>query len=338
VNEPGFPSTLAPEMLAAVETELLNGFQERIPPAFGDVAQMVRNHFGWEPGAAPGKRIRPLLTMLCAACAGGDWRRAVPAAASIEIIHNFSLVHDDIEDSSETRRGRPTMWRRWGIAQAVNTGDFLLVSSHLALRRLVELGVPPATAYAVQQTLDEACSSLTLGQHLDMAFEGHAEVSSADYLRMIEGKTAALLAAASAVGAQVAEAPLEARDAYFQFGRRLGMAFQLLDDLLGIWGAPDATGKSAADDLRQGKKTYPVVLGLQRSPAFARSWVAGRAASPDVDGLRRALEACGADRATRREAERFTQEAMDALQEAEPRRPASDELRTLAERLLRRDR
>jgi geranylgeranyl diphosphate synthase type I len=325
-------------MLAAIEEELQSVFQERIPAAFSDVGQMVRHHFGWELGATPGKRIRPLLSLLCAACAGGNWRQAVPAAAAIEIIHNFSLVHDDIEDSSETRRGRPTMWRRWGIAQAVNTGDFLFVSSHLALRRLMELGVRPGTAFAVQRTLDEACWSLTLGQHLDLAFEGRSEVSSVEYLQMIEGKTSALLAAAAAAGAEVAEAPVEARDAYFQFGKRLGMAFQLLDDLLGIWGEPDATGKSTADDLRQGKKTYPFVVGLQRSPAFARAWAAGRAGSPDVDGLRRALEACGADRATRREAERFTQEAMDALQEAEPRLPAAAELRALAERLLRRDR
>jgi geranylgeranyl diphosphate synthase type I len=325
-------------MLAAIETELQTVFQERIPQAYVDVSRMVRHHFGWEQGATPGKRIRPLLSLLCAACAGGDWRRAVPAAASVEIIHNFSLVHDDIEDSSETRRGRPTVWSRWGVPQAINAGDFLFVSSHLALRRLLELGVSTGTAYAVQRTLDEACWSLTLGQHLDLAFEARSEVGSAEYLQMIEGKTAALLAAAAAAGAQVSEAPLEVRDAYFQFGRRLGMAFQLLDDMLGIWGEPDATGKSAADDLRQGKKTYPVVLGLQRSPAFARAWASGRTATPDVDGLRHALEACGADRATRREAERLTQEAMDALQEAEPRPPAADELRALAGRLLRRDR
>jgi geranylgeranyl diphosphate synthase type I len=324
-------------MLAAIEGELQSGFQARIAPAFADVAHMVRHHFGWEQGATPGKRIRPLLTLLCAACAGGNWRQAVPAAVSVEILHNFSLVHDDIEDSSETRRGRPTLWSR-GVAQAVNTGDYLFVSSHLALHRLVELGVRPETAYSVQQTLDEACQSLTLGQHLDLAFEGRSQVTSAEYLQMIEGKTAALLAAAAAVGAQVAGAPLEVRDAYFQFGRRLGLAFQFLDDLLGIWGEPDAPGKSAADDLRHGKKTYPVVLGLQRSPAFARAWVSGRTATPDVDGLRRALEACGADRATRREAERFTQDAMDALQEAGPRPPAADELRALAERLLKRDR
>jgi geranylgeranyl diphosphate synthase type I len=331
-------SPLTAEMLAAIETELQEVFGSLLAAPYAEMRAMVRHHFGWEAGGAPGKRIRPLLTLLTAASAGGDWRSAVPAAAAVEIVHNFSLVHDDIEDVSETRRGRTTLWKRWGVPQALNTGDFLYVATHFAVRRLLERKVPEATAYAVQHELDQACLKLTLGQHLDLAFEHQASVASDEYLRMVDGKTAALLGAAAAVGALVAEAPPAIGDAFRTFGRRLGMAFQLLDDLLGIWGEPGSTGKSASDDLRQGKKTYPVVLGLQRSPAFAHAWVSGRAGSPDVDGLRRALEACGADRLTRREAERLTQDAMDAFQEGEPRPPAADELRALADRLLQRDR
>jgi geranylgeranyl diphosphate synthase type I len=276
--------------------------------------------------------------MLCAASAGGDWRQAVPAAAGVELIHNFSLVHDDIEDSSETRRGRPTLWSRWGIPQALNTGDLLHAASHLACHHLTERGVPVGTAYAVQHELDQACLKLTLGQHLDLAFEQRAGLAGEDYLEMIGGKTAALLAAATAIGALVAEATPGACDAYRRFGWRLGMAFQLLDDLLGIWGEPDQTGKSAADDLRQGKKTYPVLLGLQRSPEFARSWEASRSQPPDVEALQRSLEACGAESDTRREAEEQTRQAMTALRESGPRPPAAAELEALAERLLRRDR
>ena len=329
---------LAAEMLAAIEAELQAALQGWLAEPYAEMGAMVRHHFGWEPGGAPGKRVRPLLTLLAAAGAGADWKRVVPAAAAVEILHNFSLVHDDIEDASETRRGRTTMWKRWGIPQALNTGDFLYVASHFAVRRLMDLGVSESTAYAAQRELDQACHQLTLGQYLDLAFEHRATVTADEYLKMVGGKTAALLSAAAAIGARVAEAALPLVDAYRTFGRRLGMAFQMLDDLLGIWGEPDATGKSASDDLRHGKKTYPVVLGLQRSPVFARLWVAGRTATPDVDGMRRALEAAGIDRATRREAERFTQDAMDALQEAEPRPPAADELRALAKRLLGRDR
>ena len=329
---------LAPAMLAAVEAELESVVRQALPGPYAEVEAMVRHHLGWEAGAVPGKRVRPLLTLLCAASAGGDWRRAVPAAASVELIHNFSLVHDDIEDSSPTRRGRPTVWSRWGVPQAINTGDFLHVASHLACHRLLGGGISVETALAAQRELDDACLQLTLGQYLDLAFEGQPAVAAEEYLRMIAGKTASLVSAAAGVGAVVAEAASGARDAYRKFGWSLGIAFQMLDDLLGIWGEPDQTGKSAADDLRQGKKTFPVLLGLQRSPEFVRLWAAARGNSPDVDSLRRALEDCGAESDTRREAETHTAQAMEALHSAGPRPPAADELRSLAERLLRRDR
>jgi geranylgeranyl diphosphate synthase type I len=331
-------SPSSPAMLAAVEAELRSVLRGVLPEPYAEMDSMVGHHLGWEPGAAPGKRIRPMLTLLCAASAGGDWRRAVPAAASVELIHNFSLVHDDIEDSSQTRRGRPTVWSRWGIPQAINTGDFLYVTSHLACHRLIAAGTSVETAHAAQHELDDASLQLTLGQHLDMAFEQRPIVPAEEYLRMIAGKTASLLAAAAAVGAMVAQASSTACDAYRRFGWRLGMAFQLLDDLLGIWGEPDQTGKSVADDLRQGKKTYPVLLGLERSPEFADLWASARETTPDVEGLRKALKACGAESDTRREAETHTGQAMEALEAARPRPPAASELKALAEGLLRRDR
>jgi geranylgeranyl diphosphate synthase type I len=331
-------SALAPAMLAAVEAELQSSLQHLLPEPYVEVGLMVRHHFGWEPGESRGKRIRPLLTLLCAASAGGEWRTAVPAAASVELIHNFSLVHDDVEDSSQTRRGRSTVWARWGVPQAVNTGDFLYIASRLACHRLIDGGVSPGTALAVQHILDQASLQLTLGQHLDLTFEQREVVGADEYLEMISGKTASLVAAAASVGSRVAEAPSGIRDAFQRFGWRLGMAFQLLDDLLGIWGEPDQTGKPVADDLRQGKKTYPVLLGLQRSPEFARLWSAGRTAVPDIAALQRALADCGAEDATRQEAEVHTRQAMAALRDASPRPPASAELEELAQRLLRRDR
>jgi len=331
---------LAPAMLAAVETELRACLVELSDERYHELAEMVRHHFGWDlaGGERGGKRIRPLLTLLTASAAGGDWRQAVPAAASIELIHNFTLIHDDVEDSSETRRGRPTVWSRWGVPQAVNTGDFVNVASHLACHRLTQRGVSATTAYAVQHALDRACLELTRGQHLDLAFERQEEVRAEDYIEMISGKTAALLAAAAAIGAQTAEAALSLTNAYHRFGWNLGMAFQLLDDLLGIWGEPDQTGKSAADDLRQGKKTYPVLLGLETSAEFALAWSSARSAPQEIRRLQQALEECSADRRTREQAEGYTREAMRALREAAPRPPAGVELEELAERLLRRDR
>ena len=333
-------STLAPGMLAAIEDELRACLVEVSDDSHRQLSEMVRHHFGWDQagGERSGKRIRPLLTLLTASAAGGDWTQAVPAAASVELIHNFTLIHDDIEDSSETRRGRPTVWSRWGVPQAVNTGDFVYVASHLACHRLTQRGVSVATVYAVQHALDRACLDLTRGQHLDLAFEQKEEVGAEAYLEMISGKTAALLAAAAAIGAQIAEAAPAATEAYHRFGWNLGMAFQLLDDLLGIWGEPDQTGKSVGDDLRQGKKSYPVVLGLETSPEFARAWSAARAAPQDVGQLQQALEGCSADRRTRDQAEGYTREAMRALGQAAPQPPAAFELEGLALRLLRRDR
>jgi geranylgeranyl diphosphate synthase type I len=163
-------------------------------------------------------------------------------------------------------------------------------------------------------------------------------VRAEDYLAMISGKTAALLAAASAVGAQVAEARPEVTEAYLRFGWNLGMAFQLLDDLLGIWGKPDQTGKSAADDLRVGKKTYPVLLGLESSGEFERGWASDRSTPEGIARLQRVLEGCAADRRTRDQAQGYTREAMRALELASPVPPAAGELQDLAQRLLQRDR
>ncbi|HSR46568.1 MAG TPA: polyprenyl synthetase family protein [Anaerolineales bacterium] len=330
---------LAPEMLEAIEAEL-QSYLDFAPAPYGGIAEMLRHHFGWDTHApeARGKRIRPLLTLLSNAATGGDWRTALPAAAAIELIHNFTLVHDDIEDASETRRGRPTVWFRWGIPQAVNTGDFLYVVSHLACHRLLERGVPAEAVLAVRNELDLACLSLSQGQHLDIAFESRDPVASQEYLTMIAGKTAALLGAACAAGAIVAEAGAEATEACRRFGRSLGMAFQLMDDLIGIWGDPRETGKSDSDDLRQGKKTYPVLLGMQRSPPFHRAWASGRASESDVAALQELLEAAGARQATQAEAERYTHEAQQALDALGDRAAAAAELRALAARLLHRDR
>lgn len=330
---------LAPEMLEAIEGEL-QAYLQFAPEPFGGIAEMIRHHFGWDAPLpeSRGKRVRPLLTLLCTAATGGDWRTALPAAAAVELIHNFTLVHDDIEDASETRRGRPTVWYLWGIPQAVNTGDFLYVVSHLACQRLLKQGLPPEAVLAVRNELDVASLRLAQGQHLDIAFESRDPVPADEYLTMIAGKTAALLGAACASGAIVAQAGPDATDACRRFGLGLGMAFQLMDDLIGIWGNPQETGKSDSDDLRQGKKTYPILLGLQTSPGFRQAWVSARASEPDVAALQTLLEAAGTRRATQAEAERYTLEAQGALEALGVSSPAASELRAFAARLLHRDR
>jgi geranylgeranyl diphosphate synthase type I len=297
---------------------------------------MLGYHLGWHDSAAPGKRIRPLLCLLCCSATGGDWHVALPVAAALELIHNFSLIHDDIQDNSELRRGRPTLWTRWGTAQAINAGDAMFTQAHLAPHRLGALGVPAETSLAVLGELDDTCLALTQGQYLDMAFETRAAISPAEYLAMIEMKTGALLAAAATLGARLGGAVEECRASFYDYGWSLGTAFQLQDDLLGIWGDPAVTGKSAASDLVQRKKSLPVVYGLERSPefaaAYARPHLEGDSVAPLADWLAR----LGARDYVTGQAQAATARAHAALARCEPEGPAGDALRELTGQLLDR--
>jgi geranylgeranyl diphosphate synthase, type I len=329
---------LTRQMLPAIETELRLTLDSFPATWYGGLVQMITYHLGWDTDgpAARGKRVRPLLTLLIAAAAGGDWRQALPAAAAVELIHNFSLVHDDIQDRSDTRRGRPTVWKQWGIAQAINTGDALFVAAHQAASRLATRSVEPRAVLAVRDRLDHACLRLTQGQHLDLAFEQSPDVTQPAYLEMIAGKTAALLEAATAAGALVAGASEPQVGRYAEFGLHLGLAFQILDDLLGIWGEPAITGKPSGDDLAQRKKTLPILMGLSTSPEFARLWASGDSSNLGLSRMREALQAAGVRDSTRQAAQAHTRQALEALDAAQPVAPAASELRALADILLQR--
>ena len=261
---------LSKKMLPAVEAEmrhLLNA--DGTQPDWFD--GMIHYHMGWADETLKvaqfpaGKRIRPLLCLLCCLAAGGDWEQAVPAGASIEILHNFTLVHDDIQDKSPLRRGRPTVWQLWGENQAINTGDAMFAQAHLAMSRLLERGVDAGIVVQAIHRLDETCLQLTRGQHADMDFETRDEVTVSEYLQMIDGKTAALLALAAELGALIAGKSAEIISHYAQFARYLGLAFQVRDDILGVWGDEEAIGKSAATDIETRKKCLPVLYGLGQS-------------------------------------------------------------------------
>jgi geranylgeranyl diphosphate synthase type I len=250
---------------------------------------MMRYHMGWEnrqgePENAPkGKRIRPLLTLLACQAAGGDPADALPAAAAVELLHNFSLLHDDIEDRSLTRRHRPTVWSWAGEAQAINTGDAMFVLAHLAMLRLRERALDPHLVLDAMLTFDETCRKLTEGQFLDMSFETRNDVSLEEYMTMISGKTAALLSASALLGAIVAKSPW--LQAFRTFGYEMGISFQIEDDILGIWGKEAQTGKSSTGDIITRKKTLPVLYALtQPGPAgdaLRTIYARPRALSPD---------------------------------------------------------
>ena len=304
--------------------------------SLAQLSEMIAYHHGWlGEQAARGKRVRPLLVVLACHTCGGDWRHALPAASAVELVHNFSLIHDDIEDHSDKRRGRPTLWTRAGMPQALNTGDALFALARLSLYRL---HLPAEIILSIQQELDRACLALTQGQYLDIAFETRESVEPEEYLEMVEGKTAALLAAATSMGARAALAASSRIDCLSRFGRHLGLAFQMQDDVLGIWGDPSVTGKPSADDLLSHKKTLPTLLGLKRSEAFRSLWAHERADPGRLASMRLELESCGALESTRADAARYTDLALTALAEAAPAEPAGSLLQALARQMLGRQR
>ncbi|HHH40675.1 MAG TPA: polyprenyl synthetase family protein, partial [Chloroflexi bacterium] len=287
-------------------------------------------------GGRAGKRLRPVFCLLACEACGGEWERALPAAAAVELLHNFSLIHDDIEDNDRTRRGRPTLWALWGVPQALNAGDALYALAHLALLRLGGRGVPDGTVVAALGVFTRACLRLTEGQFLDISFETQEEVSPEAYLRMVEGKTAALLAAACELGALVAGAGPDRQGRLRDFGHHLGLAFQIQDDLLGIWGDPEVTGKPVGSDLIRRKKTLPILHGLQRSGPLRALLAQERPSPEDVGRAVELLEAAGSRAWAEERAREQTDRALAALEAAELRSPAADGLRQLALRLLGR--
>lgn len=333
--------------IQAVEAAMQKPLTDR-PPDVAPLYGMMRYHLGWadaslHPLQAPsGKRVRPLLCLLSCEATGGDWLVAVPAAASLELIHNFSLIHDDVEDASPTRRHRPTVWAQWGIPQAINTGDAVFTLARLAAHELAAAGVPPEVVLAVLQRIEETCLALCQGQYLDMAFETQPQVSLESYLYMIEGKTAALLACSAEAGALVGAGLEGPRAAFRTFGYELGLAFQIVDDILGIWGDPAVTGKPAADDIRSRKKTFPILHALEVLAARGDSRLASLLAQPrlsehDVAVAVACLETAGARQRANELANEHTDQALAALAEAAPPSPASKALHELAIRLVGRE-
>lgn len=327
-------------LLPEIENELHVCLEVIGTSRYRSLYDMLAYHLGWEEHGtsrkSSGKRIRPLLLLLvCDACSG-DWHAALPAAASIELVHNFSLIHDDIEDNGRTRRGRPTLWAKWGLPLALNAGDSMFSLAHLALHRMVR-NVPAAvvlkTIYLVQRT----CLRLTEGQHLDISYTEMDTLDITDYWPMVRGKTAALIAASAEIGALLGGAD-EARQRQYQvYGEKLGLAFQALDDYLGVWGDPQVTGKSAASDLLEGKKSLPVIYGLSKKGEFARHWQNIIPATRDVSKLARLLEAEGAQTYTLDTSTRLTAEALETLEQAASQGRSAQALFELTRFLLQRN-
>jgi geranylgeranyl diphosphate synthase, type I len=305
-------------LIADTEAEILRLVGDHDPSTRG-VYEMVRYQLGLDGTEVhAGKRIRPLLGLLAYASIAGDHQAALPGAAAVELGHNFSLVHDDIEDSDRERRHRPALWTVQGVPQAINTGDMLFSLSRVALHRLTDLGFSDAKVLRLMRLYDHTCVALCEGQYIDIWTSEHEDGMSVElYFDMIGRKTAALIAAAIEAGALLATDDDEIIRRYRGFGWALGMAFQLNDDLLGIWGDEGATGKEPSDVARK-KKTLPVIYAFEHAGPDDRARLAELYTRPDpsddeVEEIVRLLERAGARDYTRTQARRYRDEALGEL-------------------------
>ena len=237
--------------------------------------QILGYHLGWyDKDKKPtqynrGKQIRPLLNLLSCGAYGGNADDALSMSAAIELLHNFSLIHDDIMDNSEQRRGRDSVWHIWGRNQAINAGDGAYGLSFQLLADAELPTIQPQTIIYAQRLLSKACVDTVYGQMLDISFEDREMVSSAEYVQMTSLKTGPLLGAALGGGALFAGAPWPVAQSLSTIGRDLGVAFQIQDDILGIWGDTQQTGKSADDDLTAKKKSFHVIWAMENLPQSA---------------------------------------------------------------------
>ena len=327
-------------LLTRIEAELQRQVARLDSPRTQPFHEMLTYHMGWTgEGAGPeatGKRIRPLMLLLCTSACGATWEPALPAAAAVELVHNFSLVHDDIQDNSDKRRGRPTTWVKWGMPMAINVGDALFVLSNQAIMDLKEYYAPDVIVRAAE-ILHNTCLDLTRGQFLDMSYEERVDLSVDDYWPMVAGKTAALLSACCHIGALLGGADEAKQESYRSFGHYLGIAFQVQDDILGIWGNESVTGKSAASDLVEGKNSLPVLAGLGRNGKFAARWKQGPIQSKEVEDVARLLTNEGGYETAYEASKQMTDLALLNLYEADIQGEAGDALYKLADKLLKRN-
>lgn len=321
------PTVGVPDVLARsreLTTPALTAAVNRLSP---DVRPLASYHLGWTDtdGRATestgGKGIRPALVLLSAEAAWADATVGVPGSAALELIHNFSLIHDDIIDTDLERHHRPTVWAVWGVGPAIIAGDALEALAHQVLLE----GASPHVA-AASMALAEATAAMISGQASDIAFERRTTVTVEECMAMSANKTGALLGAAASIGAILAGASPATVGALRDYGAHLGLSFQAVDDLLGIWGDPAKTGKPAGNDLRQRKKSMPVVSALAAGGEEADELAElvsgpppeGESRPPlEVDQVQRAaylVESCGGRAWTAARAKAHLDAALAALE------------------------
>ncbi|OEV11501.1 polyprenyl synthetase family protein [Streptomyces nanshensis] len=286
------PTVAVPAALDAGRELLLPALRDAVRRHLGpEMARLAEYHLGWADSdgnptsSRGGKLVRPALSLLSARAAHGSAEDGVPAAVAVELVHNFSLLHDDIMDGDATRRGRRTAWTVFGVPPAILGGDAMVTAATSALLEAEAPGARSATA-----SLTAATQRMINGQCSDLAFEQREDVTLEECLRMAGDKTGALLGCACSLGADLLGAEPGLVDRLTAFGEHLGLAFQLVDDLLGVWGAPELTGKQVGADVRVRKKSLPIVAALNAPGAQELRALYFRTEPLDEDDVRRVTD------------------------------------------------
>ena len=329
-----------------VEPSLRHAVEQLDP----QIAPLALYHFGWadEHGqpvktSSGGKGIRSALAVLSAEAAGAPAETGVPGAVAVELIHNFSLLHDDIIDGDAERRHRPTVWAVFSQGEAIIVGDALHTLAFDVLLGGAAGGADSAAGgTAAASRLASATAAMIAGQSRDMAFNERMDVTPEQCLAMEADKTGALLGYASSVGAVLTGADAEVITALDGYGSKLGLAFQAADDLLGIWGDPAVTGKPVGNDLRERKKSFPVVVALSQQTAASEELadILSQDAALNEAAIARAtelVEQAGGKESATAAAHDYLDQALACIQTAPLAAPAVEELTHLARFVVTRD-
>lgn len=336
------------QVVAKYATEIDDTIRNLLDDTPDFMRGIISYHFGWvdknfQPANySRGKMLRPVINLLVVEAITGSYKESLPVAAAIEIIHNFSLLHDDIEDSDVERRGRPTAWTIWGQPTVINVGDYLYSLAYKALYQLDAAQIPAERIFAVYRIMTDACLKLTEGQDLDLHFETRRDVSIEMYLDMVYKKTGALIEAAILAGARLATSDEQLIQNYYDFAHNIGLAFQIRDDVLGIWGDTSQTGKSVDNDLRRKKKTLPVIYMVDQLTGGRRERLQTYYSNPEplsdpeIEFVRECLERVDARNYAQGVADRYRQKSFDALDRIGTSTQAQADLKAIAEFLIYR--
>jgi geranylgeranyl diphosphate synthase type I len=331
--------------LGMIDAEINRTFEGHdFPKPLYDI---MKYHLGWlDEDLKPakgyvGKRFRPTMCLLTYNAISGVYDKALAPAAALELIHNFSLIHDDIEDMDTERRHKPTVWKIWGVPHAINAGDGMHVMANLAALRLDELNVTHSKIVDVMGILNRTVMELCEGQYLDMSFEGRTDVTPEMYLDMVSRKTAALIEASTFIGAVLATNDEKIPEHFKNFGRKIGAAFQIVDDIIGIWQKTEDTGKPKASDIKNKKKTLPVLYAFENASKKDRGqlieiYKKEEMSDGDVSTILNILDEINAREESQKIADKFEREALEELDKTGIGNESMDKLRALTNFLVNR--